>query len=67
MPPLAATPVGEFPPPEQQGPQLDPKPETMFVTRGNCTVSLSVVTVSTCFLRYFDICFLDFVLFLLFH
>ena len=38
----------------------------MFATRGNCTVSLSVVTVPARYLRHFDICFLDFVLFLCF-
>lgn len=38
----------------------------MFATRGNCTVSLSVVTVPACYPRYFEIRFLDFVLFLCF-
>ena len=34
MPPLAATPIGEFPPPEQQGHQQDPKPELITTRAG---------------------------------
>ena len=36
-PPLAAPPIGELPPPEQQGHQQDPKPE-LITTRAGCVV-----------------------------
>ena len=35
----------------------------MFAIRGNYTVSLSVVTVPACYLRYFNICFFCRILF----
>ena len=37
VPPLAATPVGEFPPPEEEGHQLDLKPE-LITTHAGCVV-----------------------------
>ena len=36
-PPLAATSIGEFSPPEQQGHQLDPRPE-LITTHAGCLV-----------------------------